>query len=378
MRTPNKTIGIVGGGQLGRMLAIAARELGIKTIVLDPTPGCPAAEVADEHVLGDFTDADAIRALADTVDVLTFEIESAHAETLEALASEGFPVHPTPATLSTIKDKLHQKTYLSERGIPVAPFMRVDSEADARVAGEQFGYPFLLKARRGGYDGRGNATVDSSEDLASAFTAFGAQELYAEAFIPFAKELAVVAARTQAGEIALYPLVETVHRDHICHTVYAPAPVPGVVQEGAEEIVRRVLDSFEGAGVFGIELFLTNDREVMVNEIAPRVHNSGHFTIEACHTSQFSQHIRAVAGLPLGDPSMRVPAAVMINILGSREGVAEPRGVDEALALPSVGVHIYGKRQTKPQRKMGHLTAAGDTLTEATAKALQAREHISI
>lgn len=365
-----KTVGIVGGGQLGKMLAEAAKPLGLRMVVLDPTPNCPAAQVADKHVVGDFRDHDTVVAFAKEADVLTFEIESANAQALEELVSRGFPVHPTPTTLAIIKDKLRQKRFLTEHGISVAPFAQVD---DA----ETLGYPYILKARSGGFDGRGNALVEKKEDLPAAWEKIGNVPAYAEGLVSFDKELAIVAARTTSGEIQVYPLVETIHKDHICHMVLAPAPVNESIVRKAHAVAEKVLQAFDGAGVFGIEMFLVGG-DVLVNEIAPRVHNSGHFSIEGSITSQFENHMRAVAGLPLGSTDMKAPAAVMINILGGRNGPATPSGVEEAQKIPGVGVHMYGKVETRIGRKMGHLTAVGNTLEEAKAAAEQAFTLISI
>ena len=364
-----KTIGIAGGGQLGRMLADAAHALGLKVVVLDPTPNSPAGQVADEQIVGDYKDAAMMEALAAKCDVLTYEIESVNADALKEIAKK-MPVHPTPHTLAIIKDKYTQKQFLRERGIPVAPFA-VPEEATA------LGYPYVLKARSGGFDGRGNATVESAEALPAAREKLKGAPAYAEGFVHFQKELAIVAARTTAGEIRIFPLVETIHRDHICHTVIAPANVSRTVAQKAHEVAQKVLEALDGAGVFAIEMFLVGD-EVLVNEIAPRVHNSGHLTIEACHASQFEQHIRAVAGMELGDPTMKVPVAVMVNILGERDGAAEPTGIAAAEALGGVSVHIYGKMETKRQRKMGHLTAVGDSQSETLERAERARSLISI
>ncbi len=370
MNAPIKTIGIAGGGQLGRMLAEAAHRLGFKVVVLDPTQNSPAAQVADAHIVGDFKDAVKLEELAGACDVMTFEIESANAQALEALAARGFPVHPTPKTLAIIKDKLTQKRFLQERGIPVAPFCEAKDAA-------HLGYPYILKTRFGGYDGRGNALVESDAGGASAAAKLGGENLYAEGFVRFERELAVVAARTEKGETVVYPVVETMHENHICVEVLAPAPVSADIAEKAKEVAQRVLNAFDGAGVFGIEMFLAAGT-ILVNEVAPRVHNSGHFSIEGSVTSQFENHIRAITGLPLGDAGMKVPAAVMVNILGERSGTAEPSGIPEAEAIPGVKVHIYGKMETRPGRKMGHLTATADTLEEAKEKAERARTLISI
>lgn len=364
-----KTIGIAGGGQLGRMLAEAAHKLGLRVVVLDPTPNSPAAQVADEHILGDYTDPAMIHALAAKSEALTYEIESVNAEALEDL-SRKMPVHPAPQTLAVIKDKLVQKQFLVERGIPVAPFAPIEDAAS-------LGYPQIVKARSGGFDGRGNVFVEKAEDMPAALEKIKHVPAYAEGFVEFQKELAIVAARTVDGDIRVFPLVETIHKNHICHMTLAPAPVSREVEQKAHSLAEKVLGSLEGAGVFAIEMFLVGE-EVLVNEIAPRVHNSGHYTIEACAASQFEEQVRAIAGLPLEDPAMIVPAAVMVNILGERDGKADPQGIEEAEKIPGVKVHIYGKMETRRERKMGHLTAVADTLEEARSNAEKARSLISI
>jgi phosphoribosylaminoimidazole carboxylase PurK protein len=362
-----KTIGIAGGGQLGRMLAEAAHNLEFNVVVLDPTPNSPAAQVANEQIVGDYKDGAMLRALAEKSDFLTYEIESVNAEALEEL-SRTMPVNPSPKTLAIIKDKLAQKRFLQQHNIPIAEF-----SDDV----EGFGYPYILKARSGGFDGRGNALVEKVEDVQAAMEKLKGALAYAERVVAFEKELAIVAARTTDGQMQIFPLVETIHKNHICHMVLAPALVPKEIARKAHDLAQKVLASFDGAGVFAIEMFLVNG-EVLVNEIAPRVHNSGHFSIEACHSSQFEQHIRAITGMPLGDSSMKVPAAAMVNILGDRSGKAEPKGVEEAEAIEGVKVHIYGKMETRPERKMGHLTAVANTLDEAKEKAENARKLISI
>lgn len=365
-----KTIGIAGGGQLGRMLTDAAHVLGFQVVVLDPTPNSPAAQIADEQIVGDFRDAEKMQELASRCNVLTYEIEAVNVDALKGLQDSGFPVHPTSETLAIIKDKFLQKQFLQQHGIPVAPFALPEEAESLR-------YPYVLKARSGGFDGRGNALVQKAEDVAGAVERLKGAPAYAEGFVRFEKELAIVAARTVRGDIKIFPLVETSHKNHICHMVLAPAPVSKDVAKKAHQLAQKVLGALDGAGVFAIEMFLTNG-ELLVNEIAPRVHNSGHLTIEACRTSQFEQHIRAISGMELGEPMMKVEAAVMVNILGERSGPAEPKGVDEAEAVEGVKVHIYGKMETKPERKMGHLTAVADSLEEAKANALKARALISI
>lgn len=364
-----KTLGIAGGGQLARMLAEAAHGLGLRVVVLDPTPNSPAAQVADSQLLGDYKDGGKILQFAGMCDAMTFDIESVNAEALKELSARRFPVHPTPTTLSIVQDKLKQKQFLTARNIPVAPFADISDAAS-------LGYPQVIKARSGGFDGRGNALVASPEEIPAAMHKLKHAPAYAEQFVRFEKELAIVAARTADGSIEVYPLVETIHKNHICQEVLAPAWVADDVVRKAHDVAQKVLASFDGAGVFAIELFLV-DGSILVNEIAPRVHNSGHFSIEACETSQFENHVRAVMGMPLGPTKMKVPAAAMVNILGERSGKAEPKGIAEAEALGGVKVHIYGKMDTRPERKMGHITAVADTLTEAKEKAEKARTLVS-
>ncbi len=289
-----KMIGIVGGGQLGKMLAEAAHKLGYKVVVLEASENCPAFLASDEFVLGSFKDKDKILELADKVDVVTFEIESANAEALEILEKNGKEVHPSPATLKIIKDKYNQKVFLKERGIAIADFMIIDSGEDAEKAGGNFGYPFLLKTRFDAYDGRGNFVVKNKEEIKDAFLKFGEVKLYAEKFFPFVKELAVVSVRGKDGMIVTFPVVETIHKNNICHIVRSPAPMAKGVSDSAGDLAHKVLDALAGVGVFAVEMFLVENGEVVVNEIAPRVHNSGHLTIEAFEMSQFEAHVRAI------------------------------------------------------------------------------------
>lgn len=370
-----KTLGIVGGGQLARMLTDAAHALGFRVIVLDPTPNSPGGQVADEQILGSFADAEKIRELSEKSDFVTFEIESADNEALATVQKQK-PVNPAPDTLSIIKDKYAQKVFLKTHGIATADFLEIKNIDDAKEAGSRFGYPFVLKAKRDSYDGKGNALVEAESGIEGAFQKLAGRELYAEKFVPFTKELAVVAARSSAGDIALFPLVETVHVNHICDTVTMPAGVSENVRAEAEQLARNVMEHLSGAGVFAIEMFL--GESVVVNEIAPRVHNSGHLTIEACETSQFEQHVRAVTDMPLGKTDMKVPAAVMLNILGKRNGAAEPKGFEEIAGEPHIFVHLYGKHETREGRKMGHVTVTGSTAEELHEKAEKIRHRVSI
>ncbi len=371
-----RRIGIVGGGQLGRMLGIAAKQLGFTVIVLDPNPDSPAGQVVDRQILGHYADPDAIRMLAAEVDYLTFEIEHTDAGVLEEIA-ERIPVNPSPATLRIIQDKLAQKQFLEAAGLPIAESRPVETHEDLLAAIDAFGLPLLLKARFDAYDGRGNALIREISEIDAALGKLAGRPVYCERFVPFLKELAVVAARSVDGQIAVYDVVETIHRNNICHMVLAPAEVVPEVTEKAHQLAERVMERLEGAGVFAIEMFLTVAGDIVINEIAPRVHNSGHYTIEACVTSQFEQQIRAIIGMPLGSTEQHT-RAVMINLLGTRNGPAELCGLDGALAVSNVGVHIYGKAETRLERKMGHLTATGATLRIARERAELAHDRISI
>ncbi|HUC19985.1 MAG TPA: 5-(carboxyamino)imidazole ribonucleotide synthase, partial [Candidatus Polarisedimenticolaceae bacterium] len=312
----NFRLGIVGGGQLGRMMAFDAKKLGFTVTVLDPTPHSPAGQVADEQVVAAYDDDAAVRKLAAAVDFITYDIESAGKGVLAELAENGKPVNPSPSTLEMIRDKLGQHRWLRDAGLPVAEFMDVETNEDIARAGEMFGYPLVLKARFDAYDGRGNVIIKSSDEIATTKQKLEGRKLYAEQWVTFTGELAVVTARSMEGATAVYDVVETVHENNICHMVFAPARVDEGVARKAHELAKQVVGKLAGAGVFAVEMFVAADGEVLVNEIAPRVHNSGHLTIEAAITSQFEQHVRAVTGLPLGDTSLKVPAAVMINILG--------------------------------------------------------------
>lgn len=373
-----QTIGIIGGGQLGRMLTLAALPLGFKTIVINPSADSPAAQVGAKEIVADLYDSQATRQLAKLADYITVEIEHLDAETLAKIEAVGKPVNPSPTTVRTIQDKLRQKEFLKAKGIPVAPFEPITNFDKAVKIWQKFGHKMLIKTRHGAYDGRGNMLINSKADIKKALEQFAGRELYAEKFVPFKKELAVMVVRSINGEVTHYPIAETIHKRNICLEVRVPAAITAIELKRAEKLALKVAAVLQGAGVFGIEMFLTEKGEVMVNEIAPRVHNSGHYTMDASRTSQFEQHIRAITGLPLGRTDLVVPAAVMINILGERDGETEVTGLSEALAIPNVSVHLYGKSPTKVDRKMGHINATGQNLTEARKRALKARRKITI
>ena len=371
-RVPGATIGVVGGGQLGRMLAEAVSPLGVDVVALDPTPDCPAVPPAADQLVAAFDDRDAVRELAERADVLTYEIELADPDVLaDAAAAHDVAVHPTPETLRTIQDKLVQNRALADAGVPVPAFRAVDSAGDLEAAFDALGSPLMLKRRTGGYDGRGNAPVDS---VGAAHEEFGddLQHFVAEELVDFERELSVIAVRGD-GETATFPVSENLHEAEILRESVVPARTSETVRERATAVAEDVLGALDGRGVFGVELFEVEGR-VLVNEIAPRPHNSGHYTIEGCRTSQFEQCGRAVLGLPLGDTTLREPT-VMTNVLGEPDTETRPAALDGlpgALRDSGVTPHWYGKREVRPLRKMGHVTAVGggdrgDLLTRARA-----------
>jgi phosphoribosylaminoimidazole carboxylase len=361
-----KTIGILGGGQLGRMLTFAAKRLGMTVAILDPDSNAPAGQVADRQIVGDFRNAARIRELAEGCDLLTVEIEHVDTEMLETLENVGVQIQPPAATIRLIQDKYAQKEHLAAHGIPVAPFRDAPNLEAVHAAIAELGLPLMLKSRRMAYDGRGNAVIRSADDIEAALAKLGTRELYAEQWASFDKELAVMVARGLDGELSVYPVVETIHKDNICHTVIAPAQIPVSVQHAAQQTARQAISTLSGAGIFGVEMFLLSDGKVCINEIAPRPHNSGHYTLEACYTDQYEQHVRAILGLPLGDPSLKVGAAVMVNVLGTGDDAweATTQPLDTALKTPGAGVHWYGKSAVRAQRKMGHITVVGDSMAD--------------
>lgn len=371
---PGPTLGVVGGGQLGRMLAEAASPLGVEVIVLDPTDPCPAAPVAADQIVADFDDAAAIEELAARSDVLTLEIELADPAALSAVDA---PVEPAPSTLGTIRDKLVQMEHLADAGVALPAFRRVDDADDLAEALDELGSPVMLKARTGGYDGRGNMPVEAGYDLDAALEAVGGPAM-AESFVDFERELAIIAARGDE-EMALHPVTETIHAEEILRETVVPPGSDEAVIAQARSVARDALAALEGRGVFGIELFETTDGDVLLNEIAPRPHNSGHWTIEGTVTSQFEQHVRAVLGWPLGPTDQVHPTVVSANLLGDGTTArpAELAGVDAILRSPRSHLHWYGKAETRPLRKMGHVTVTSDSTdidrVRSRARSLQSR-----
>ncbi|KAL5222000.1 hypothetical protein ABZP36_026713 [Zizania latifolia] len=370
----NTVVGVLGGGQLGKMLCQAASQMGVKMVILDPLENCPASSLCHEHVVGSFNDGDTVSEFAKRCGVLTVEIEHVDAVTLAKLEKQGIDCEPKASTIMIIQDKYRQKTHFSNFGIPLPDFVEVDTLSSIEKAGEMFGYPLMVKSKRLAYDGRGNAVAHDEKELSSVVASLGGFEhgLYVERWTSFVKELSVIVARSRDGSTVCYPVVETIHKDNICHVVEAPAEVPDKIKKLATNVAEKAIKSLEGAGVFAVELFLTQDGQVLLNEVAPRPHNSGHHTIEACYTSQYEQHLRAILGLPLGDPSMKAPAAIMYNILGENEGEAgftlAHQLIERALDIPGASVHWYAKPEMRKQRKMGHITIVGPSKFSVKAR----------
>ncbi len=374
-------LGILGGGQLAQMMTQAAVSLGIETAIFERQPDSPAARLTHYHFAGDWCDEALLAAFASVCDAVTLENEFVDASVLRWLEVRGLPVYPSSSTLAAVQDKLIQKETMRAAGLPLPAFRAVASPDDALAAAAEFGWPLLLKARRDSYDGYGNAALHSPDDIPTAWAKLGADRgraLLAEAFVPFARELAVMVVRGRGGQTVCYPVVETVQQNHICHVVRAPAPVSARTVQQAVNTARAAVEAVGGVGVFGVELFELVDGGLLYNEIAPRPHNSGHYTIEGCVISQFENHIRAVLGWPLGSVEMVAPAAVMVNVLGRRSGPARPDGAAAALAVIGAHVHIYAKREVRAGRKMGHVTALGDTIEEAETIARRAADLVDL
>ena len=377
----NKRIGIIGGGQLGQMMALEAKKMGFYLIILDPTPDCPAHSIVDDHIIAGFDDKDAIRKLASACDIMTYEFEHINTEILLQLENEGYKIYPTAKSLKIIQNKLTQKQTLAENGLPVPDFMGINGKDDMLKAGEKYGYPYMLKTCTGGYDGKGNAVVHSPEETDEKYAELGGGSLplMAEYMIDFKMETSILACRGLNGQVVIYPVGNNIHKDSILHETLVPADIPQSAVEKATNCAREVMEIFKGIGMFCVELFITKDNDVLINEIAPRPHNSGHYTIEGCVTSQFENHIRAIVGLPLGDTSLIRPT-VMVNVLGEEGSNGKTRvyGLYEALSVKGAFVHLYGKSTVKSKRKMGHITVSADTLETALARAEEAYNKLSV
>jgi len=377
--SPNDiTLGIIGGGQLGKMIGIEAKRMSLNLAYLDPDRTCPASTIADQLIVSDYKDEKSILDLADKSDVLTYEIELANSSVLKDLESKGLPVYPSPAVLNTIQNKLRQKKFLKSKGIPVPDFEEVISIDQARRICKDSDYPLVLKACEDSYDGRGNYLIRSSRDIEKGIRYFEGRKCMIEKFIHFTKEVSVMVARNTRGQIASFPVVHNIHKNNILDTTIVPAGINKTVETNARSIAEKVVKSLKGVGIFGIEMFLENNK-LLINEIAPRPHNSGHYSIEACSVSQFELHIRAILGLPLVKPRLLSPA-VMTNILGipNYSGNYSITGIDKAFAVPGMKLHLYGKRITKPQRKLGHFTITAESTQEALSRARRVRKLLRV
>jgi len=371
---PGSTIGVLGGGQLGRMFAMAARRLGYRVHTLAPEHDTPTGQIADVEIKAPYDDLDKVRAFARGVDVVTFEFENV--PTAAAAAAEAHAiVRPSGRALEIAQHRIREKTFLADRGLPVTPFAPVRSETELTAAVQAIGRPAVLKTAALGYDGKGQTPIRGGDDPREAWRALGGQEAILEAFVDLEREVSVIGARGVDGACSLFGPIENAHRDHILDVSVAPADVPPAMAAEAVEITRAVMASLDYVGVLCIEFFQTRDGRLLINELAPRPHNSGHLTFDACRTSQFEQQLRAICALPLGSPEMLQPAA-MANLLGDLWASGVPDWTS-ALGFPGVKLHLYGKATPRPRRKMGHLTALAASRDEARDQVLRARAALS-
>jgi len=370
---PGATLGVLGGGQLGRMFVLQARTMGYRVMVLDPDPRSPAGEMADAHLRADYSDPRALDQLAAACAAVTTEFENVPAEALERL-ERSCRVRPPVKAVAVAQDRISEKSFLERAGFRTAPFRPVRNEEELRAALGVVKLPALLKTSRLGYDGKGQAPVDSAEDASAAFTALGGVACVLEERLALETELSVVLARGDDGAIAAFPVGENRHRDGILETTVVPARVPRAVADEARATAERVAGALDYVGVLGVEMFVANGGRIYVNEIAPRPHNSGHYTLDACSTDQFEQQLRTLCGLPLAEPRLLSPVA-MVNLLGDLWQAGPPRW-DEVLRRPGVRLHLYGKAEPKPGRKMGHLNCLAGDPDRALALALEARDSL--
>jgi len=377
----NKKLGIVGGGQLGKMMILEAKRLGFFVAVLDPTEDCPAHSVCDYHIVAPLDDPKGYLELSKRVDVITYEWENISAEILESLEKEGHLVYPSVASLKKIQNKFSQNSLFNSSGIPVPRFARVTSVEEIKELGksENFGYPLMLKTTTGGYDGKGVAPIKAECDVEEAFRQLGSgiKELMVEEFIDFQMEISVIVCRGITGDKTVYPVAENTHTNSILDTTIVPAGISEETKDKAIEIAYKVMSVYGGVGTFCTEMFLTAGGEIYVNEVAPRPHNSGHYTIEGCFANQFENHIRAITGLPFGDTNLIKPT-VMVNLLGESDGAANLAGIEEAYKAPNVQVHFYGKKESKKERKMGHYTVTGENTEEVYKQAIKLKKIIRV
>ena len=374
MILPGATLGVLGGGQLGRMFALRARVMGYRVVVLEPDPRSPAGQVADHQIIANYDDVTALDQLADQCAAITTEFENVPAPVLERLAAR-LPVSPAPASVAVAQERAVEKGFLADAGFRTAPFAIVAREADLTEALKAIGVPALLKTSRLGYDGKGQAQVGALEDAREAFRRLGGVPCVLERKLHLEQEISVVLARGRDGSVAAFPPAENVHRHGILHTSTVPARIPTGLGAEAMALATQVATALEYVGVLAVEMFVADGGKLFVNELAPRPHNSGHYTIDACTVDQFEQQVRTMTDLPLGDPTL-LSACCMVNVLGDSWAHGTPRW-DRALALPGVRLHLYGKAEPRAGRKMGHLTCLADTADEALLLATTAHAAIS-
>jgi 5-(carboxyamino)imidazole ribonucleotide synthase len=370
---PGSTIGIFGSGQLGRMFAIEAKKMGYRVHTFSPDTDTPTGQIADVEITADYNDPDEVKKFIQKVDVVTFEFENIPVETIR-LAEKFVEVHPKGEILHTTQNRLREKNFLRKNGFPHAQFRHIQSLEDLKTAVEELGLPCVLKTAGSGYDGKGQTKITDSEQIEKAYASLKGQEGILEAFVDFAKEVSVVCARNKKGEFVHYGVIENSHRNHILDVSFAPAKVSDKVWREAIEITHQIADVFEYVGTLCVEFFLTEEDKLLVNEIAPRPHNSGHLTFDACVVSQFEQQLRAVCDLPFGSTEFYKPAA-MANLLGEIWQSGEPDWI-KALENPNVKLHIYGKSEARQGRKMGHLTALADSSEEAVNLVIESRKKL--
>ncbi len=359
------------------MLALAAIRMGLNVRFLLPRPE-GSVDGLGEAMVGDWTDPEVLHRFASACSVLTVESEWAPAEEAAGVLLSGVAIWPSPYTIGLIQDKGRQKSVLKEAGLPVPSFTLPASLEEALRDADILGYPLLLKKRLGSYDGYGNADVKDASGLRTAWNRLHEGGVMLEAWAPFVRELSVIIARRPGGEHVVYPVALTVQKDHRCHSVVAPAPIEPAVAERARQTALRAVEAVDGVGVTAVEMFEMPDGNVLVNELAPRPHNTGHYSIEGCYTSQFENHLRAILDWPLGSPALRAPVAVMVNVLGEREGEPDPTTVPDALSMPGVSIHLYGKTEVRPKRKMGHVTITGADASDALSRAEMSARRIRL
>ncbi len=381
---PFKTIGIIGGGQLGKMLAIEAKRMGFRVIALDPSPNCPISHICDELVVGSLYNEEVLKKLIEKSDVVTYEIEHVNTQFLKYMYDKGYEIHPSPQILQIINDKLLQKEFFLSHNLPTPKIFRIDLSKIENIeyvktllSKNNITFPFVQKSRHGGYDGRGVSVIKNFDDLRNIIRV----ESYIEEFVHIEKELAVLIARNKSGDVKIYDVVEMIfdNDNNILDYLISPARISKEISEKAKQLAFNIVSILDGVGIFAVEMFLTTNGDILINEIAPRVHNSGHHTIESCFTNQFQQHIRAIFNLPLGSTYQHSPA-VMINILGEDGYRGRPivENFEEVFKIEGAYFHFYGKTQTFPKRKMGHITIIDKDLEYAIEKANYLRKIVKV